>query len=265
MGFLLSIASPKGGVGKTTTTLNLGLIYSISGKRTLIVDADPQGGILFGLNHHYERRPDEAVPKGLYQIFCGEAEVMDCIQKTETENLFIMDCGISRQIGDIESFEESTRASGLFKSAMEQILISFDVILIDCPPGTGLIATAAITASHFVIIPIQSEPLSLRALPQLLRQMIAVKKSTNDSLELAGLLLTMHDDMNEASRWVAQQLREHFDQRFVFQTTIPRDPSVNLLFMGQDGISEIHQTLSPNSPGIAAYQQLANEILTKIG
>ena len=139
----------------------------------------------------------------------------------------------------------------------------FDWIFIDCPPGIGLVTTGALAASDYVIIPVQSEPLSLRTLPQLLRQLIAVKTNHEVPLEIAGILLTMLDAEDDASDMVARQMRECFDPELIFATEIPRDPSINLLFSGHENVGTVLPDIAERSTAIRAYQKLAKEIENK--
>lgn len=254
MGQIFSIASQKGGVGKTTTALNLGVAFARSNRKVLIIDADPQGGIVYSLNKH----PNS--PFGLYQVFCGEAEILDGAQPTELENLFVMDSGIPNSNSKIQAFEDATRATGLFRESVLNAAPYYDLILIDCPPGIGLISTGALIASDYAIIPLQSEPLSLRTFPQLLHQLIDIKKNTNHSIEIAGVLLTMFDDNSMASQIVHEEVRNYFTEDLVFETSIPRDTSLNLLYTGNKNLPDALAELESTSEGLQAYYNLAEEI-----
>lgn len=257
MGQIFSIVSQKGGVGKTTTALNLGVAFARSDRKVLIIDADPQGGIIYSLNKHLNSS------FGLYQVFCGEADILDGAQPTELENLFVMDSGIPNSGSEIKAFEDSTRATGLFRESVLNAAPYYDLILIDCPPGIGLISTGALISSDYAIIPLQSEPLSLRTFPQLLRQLIDIKKNTNHSIEIAGILLTMFDDHSMASQLVHEEVRNYFNEDLVFETSIPRDTSLNLLYTGNRSLQEALLELENTSKGLQAYYNLAEEIQTR--
>ena len=257
MGQIFSIASQKGGVGKTTTALNLGVAFARSNRKVLIIDADPQGGIVYSLN----KQPNSGT--GLYQVFCGEADILDGAQPTELDNLFVMDSGIPNASSEIQAFEDATRATGLFRESVLNAAPYYDFILIDCPPGIGLISTGALIASDYAIIPLQSEPLSLRTFPQLLLQLIDIKKNTNHSIEIAGILLTMFDDQSVASHIVHEEVRNYFNEDLVFDTAIPRDTSLNLLYTGGRSLPEALKELEHTSEGLQAYYNLAEELYSK--
>ncbi len=257
MGVIFSIVSQKGGVGKTTTALNLGVAFAKAGRKVLILDADPQGGIVYSLN----KAPQSSM--GLYQVFCGETDILDGAQTTELENLYVMDSGIPNSHSEIQAFEDSTRATGLFRESLLLASSHFDLILIDCPPGIGVISTGALAASDYAIIPLQSEPLSLRTFPQLLHQLIDIKKSSNNGIEIAGILLTMHDESSEASHLVHDEVRKFFTEDLVFETSIPRDTSLNLLYTGHRPLSDALNDLERSSSGLKAYYNLAEEIHLK--
>ena len=257
MGLIFSIASQKGGVGKTTTALNLGVAFARSNRKVLIIDADPQGGIVYSLNKQHHS------PFGLYQVFCGEADILDGAQPTELENLYVMDSGIPNSNSEIQAFEDSTRATGLFRESVLNASPHYDLILIDCPPGIGLISTGALIASDYTIIPLQSEPLSLRTFPQLLHQLIDIKKNSNHSIEIAGILLTMVDANSTASQLVHEEVRKYFTEDLVFENAIPRDTALNMLYTGNRTLTNAIEELETTSEGLQAYYHLAEEIYSK--
>lgn len=263
MGHIISIASQKGGVGKTTTALNLGVAFSARQYRTLIIDADPQGGVVFSLDRGRQHYNAGDQHKGLYHALCGEAEINDIARPTEFDNLFIVDCGIANSVIDVQAFEEATRASGLLREIIQNSIQYFDLILIDCPPGVGLITNGALIASDYVIIPLQSEPLSLRTLPQLLRQLIEIKKTSNHAIEIAGILITMFDTLNPVSKTVTEQVHTYFNDDLVFQSLIPRDPQLHRLYSGSMSVSELIREIESTSIGLQAYDELAEEIEEK--
>jgi len=260
MGNIFSIASQKGGVGKTTTALNLGIAFAERDLRILIVDADPQGGIVYSLDTR--KRAGEAFP-GLYQVLSGDSELQELARATSIENLYVVDCGIVNIGNELHALEEGARASGLFREAIQNSSQYYDAILMDCPPGVGVVATGALIASDFVIVPLQSEPLSLRTLPQLLKQLIEIKHTTNHGIEIGGILITMHDEKNPISKMVTEQVMANFNEDLVFQTVIPRDPKLNLFYSGIAGCVDIVKELRSVSPGFQAYQNLATEVEMK--
>jgi chromosome partitioning protein len=261
MAHIFCIVSQKGGVGKTTTALSLGLVFASRNKKVLIIDADPQGGIVYSLDK--QRLLDHAVTDGrigLYQVFCGEADIPEAARHTDVENLDIVDCGIANTGSAVQAFEEATRAVGLFREAVQNAAAFYDVILMDCPPGIGSVTVAGVTASDYIIIPLQCEPLSLRTLPQLLKQLLDIKKTSHRSVEIAGLLITMFDRSNPVSQSVADQIRLCFNEDMVFAAPIPRDPSLNLLFSGIERLAAMIPSMETESPAMQAYQDVAREI-----
>ncbi len=260
MAHIFCIVSQKGGVGKTTTALSLGLVFARHHKKVLIIDADPQGGIVYSLDK--QRILDHASNSrvGLYQVFCGQSDIHEAARSTDIENLFVVDCGIANTGAEVLAFEDATRAAGLFREAVQNAASFYDVILMDCPPGIGSVTTAAIIACDYVIIPLQCEPLSLRTLPQLLKQLLEIKKTVNRNVEIAGVLMTMYDETNPVSQSVAEQIRLCFNDELVFATPIPRDPSLNLLFSGIERMADMIPSLESDSPGMHAYRDLTQEI-----
>lgn len=254
MNKVFSIVSQKGGVGKTTTALNVGIALARKNRRILIVDADPQGGTAYSLGHPSSK--DRV--HGLLQVLAGEGEVAEFTRTTPVDNLEVIESGVSNT--NLSEYEEAARAVSLFREVIHAASGNYDMVLIDCPPGVGSITSGALTASDFVIVPIQSEPLSLRTLPQLLRHLIDAKRSHNHQLDIAGLLITMFDPMNTASQVVAQQIRQHFHTDMVFKSIIPRDPALNLLFSPVDPLQQVLDELSTFSVGLKAYQELADEL-----
>lgn len=262
MGQIFCITSQKGGVGKTTTTLNLGLVFSGLGQKTLLIDADPQGGLIYALNSRATTEQESR--RGLYQVFSGLADIDEIARPVCKPELYLADCGIANTVLDFEALEDAVQARGLFREALLSAAPHYDLILIDCPPGLGLLSVSALISCDYVLIPIQSEPLALRTLPPLIRYLISVKQAENTRMELVGLLLTMHDAESPVSEAVKEQLGTYFDEDLVFKTVIPRDPSLHELFTGSTRLMELYDTLKPLSAGLQAYERLVREIEMKM-
>lgn len=252
---IFSMVSQKGGVGKTTTAVNLGLAFAAHGERVLMVDADPQGGTLYSLMGTVSH---ERPFRGLLQVLSGEGEIVEFARPTMIDGLQVIDSGVSHT--NLTDYEEAAKAHRLFREVVRSAATAFDVVLLDCPPGVGVVTTGVLAASDYVIVPIQSEPLSLRTLPQLFRHMIEAKRHVNHNLDIAGLLITMFDPMNTTSQVVAQQIRQHFHDDMVFLTTIPRDPAMNLIFAPTDSLTATLNELQSYSVGLKAYRELADEL-----
>lgn len=256
-----AVSSQKGGVGKTTTALHLAFSFAAQGKRVLIVDADPQGGIIYGIDSDLNggRLP------GLYQVYCGDAELFELARSTGIEGIEIIGCGIENSSEEIEKLDEASKVVGLLKAAVQNAADQYDIVLLDCPPGMGHVTKSAFVSANSVIIPVQCEPLSLRTLPQVLRTLIEIKKQYNTSVKIAGILLTMHETRVALSQHIVDQVRRTFDPKFVFETVIPRDPNLNYAFSGSSFYRAILKYESERqSPGIRAYSLLSGEIVRKV-
>lgn len=258
MGLIFSIASQKGGVGKTTTTVQLGIALAERQKKTLLIDADPQGGLM-SVFHQMTANgfASESNNPGLYDVFCGKADLTDIKRPTPWVNLHYIQPGINGNSGPLQAFEDAHQAVGLLREALQQSIGQFDVILIDCPPGMGVVVTSALNASDYVIIPVQSEPLGLRTFPVFIQYLIGLKNSWPASFELSGILMTMGDEDEVTSRTVMSQIRNFFDPDSVYRTVIPRDPSLNEMFIDPLRVSEFYRDLETRSAGIRAYKELA--------
>jgi chromosome partitioning protein len=253
---VVSIVSQKGGVGKTTTAIAMGMTLAERESSVLLIDADPQGGAIFGLRSHNASE----TTRGIYHVLSGECDFREAARLSFIEGLSIVDCGVAHTSADVQRYEEASRAHGLFKEAISIARSAYDVILLDCPPGLGVITEAALGASDSVLIPLQCEPLSLRTLSQLLQQLLDARRDTNPSLELLGILMTMFDDNSPMSQAVVDQVREHFQRELVFQTIVPRDPYLNFLFAGTRDLKDLLLDLKTSSPGLQAYRTLVDEI-----
>ena len=215
MGKVISVANQKGGVGKTTTTVNLSTILAKKGKKVLLIDTDPQGNATSGLGITKE------VELSVYDILVGDTEFDETIQETSIKNLSVCPSNISLSGAEVELVSMMSREQRL-KTKLDLIKDRYDYILIDCPPALGLITLNAFTASDSVLIPVQCEYFALEGLGQLLNTVNLVKKHLNKNLEIEGALLTMYDARTNLSNQVVKEVKKYFENK-VYKTVIPRN------------------------------------------
>jgi chromosome partitioning protein len=252
VGEVLACANQKGGVGKTTTVINLATYLAISGQRVLVVDLDPQGNATSGLGL------DRTQALGsIYSALVGRANTEHLIRPTQVENLFIVPSGSDLAGAEVELISFPGRERRL-QEALAHARSNFDFILLDCPPAVGLLTVNALTAADAVLVPIQCEYYALEGLSQLLSTINLVRDNLNPRLRLAGVLLTMYDARTTLSADVAAEVRRHLGGS-VFQSVIPR--SVRLAEAPSYGRPIARY--SPESRGAQAYEALAAEVLQR--
>ena len=251
MGKVISIANQKGGVGKTTTTVNLGTILAKKGKKVLLIDTDPQGNATSGLGITKE------IENSTYDILVGEVEISSVIQETAVKNLKVCPSNISLAGAEVELVSMMSREQRL-KTKLDAIKDEFDYILIDCPPSLGLITLNAFTASDSVLIPVQCEYFALEGLGQLLNTVNLVKKHLNKNLEIEGALLTMYDARTNLSNQVVKEVKKYFENK-VYKTVIPR----NVRLSEAPSYGMPITIYDPRSKGAKAYEKFAKELLKK--
>ncbi|QYA26998.1 ParA family protein [Gramella sp. MT6] len=252
MGKIIAIANQKGGVGKTTTSVNLAASLGVLEKKILLIDADPQANATSGLGIDVEE-----VEKGTYQLLEHSIKAEEAILKTSSPNLDIIPAHIDLVAIEIELVDQENRES-MLKKAIEPLRDKYDFILIDCAPSLGLLTLNALTASDSVIIPIQCEYFALEGLGKLLNTIKSVQKIHNNKLDIEGLLLTMYDSRLRLSNQVVEEVKKHFDE-MVFETIIQRN--VRLSEAPSYGESIINYDAS--SKGASNYLSLAHEIIKK--
>ncbi|MFI0430894.1 ParA family protein [Mariniflexile sp. HMF6888] len=252
MGKIIAIANQKGGVGKTTTSINLAASLGVLEKKVLLIDADPQANATSGIGLDVE-----SIEIGTYQLLEHSSSARDAILKTETPNLDIIPAHIDLVAIEIELVDKEAREY-MLKKALQEIKDDYDYILIDCAPSLGLLTLNALTAADAVIIPIQCEYFALEGLGKLLNTIKSVQKIHNPELDIEGLLLTMYDSRLRLSNQVVEEVQKHFND-MVFQTIIQRN--VKLSEAPSFGESIINYDAA--SKGASNYLSLAKEIINK--
>lgn len=249
---VIAIANQKGGVGKTTTTVNLGACLAQDGKKVLLIDSDAQGNATSGLG---VRKPD--VKQDIYDVLVNEVSIKETIIKTSRENLSIVPATLQLAGAEIELTSMMARESRL-KSALAEVSDEYDFILVDCPPSLGHLTINAFTASDAILIPVQCEYYALEGLSQLLNTVRLVQKHFNPGLEIEGVLLTMYDARTNLGAEVVEEVRRYFQEK-VYDTIIPRN--VRLSEAPSHGKPIIDY--DPRSKGAEVYQALAKEVLVR--
>lgn len=260
MGKIIALVNQKGGVGKTTTSINLAASLGILGKKVLLVDLDPQGNTTTGVGIN---KGD--VTKSIYDVLVNNFNMDEVISKTKYKNLKVIPATINLAGADIELLEKSRTKPGFSKSHqlkqnLGNIREEFDFILIDCPPSLGILTTNALTAADTVIIPVQCEFFALEGIMQLLNTIMLVQKNLNTKLDIEGVLLTMLDSRTNLGLEVVEEIRSYFKER-VYNTIIPRliklseAPSYGKPILAYD----------PTSRGTEAYINLAKEVIERNG
>ena len=260
MGKVISLVNQKGGVGKTTTSINLSASLALEGKNVLLVDLDPQGNATTGVGFN---KGD--IEKSIYDIFNGTSNIRDVILKSRFKNLDLLPSSLQLAGIDIELIEKSKddptfKRSFQLLNAINECKNDYDFIIIDCPPTLGLITTNALVASDSVIIPVQCEFYALEGITQLLNAIMLTKKRLNPNLKLEGVLLTMFDSRANLSIEVIEEIRSYFKEK-VYTTIIPR--LIRLAEAPSHGKPIV--AYDPKSKGSLAYINLAKEVIIRNG
>ena len=252
MGKIIAIANQKGGVGKTTTAVNLAASLGILEKKILLIDADPQANATSGMGIEVTD-----VKKGTYQILEHSTEISETIIKTKSPNVDLIPSHIDLVASEIELVDKESREY-MLKKVLIKIQNKYDFIIIDCAPSLGLITLNALVAANSVIIPIQCEYFALEGLGKLLNTIKSVQKVHNKELDIEGLLLTMYDTRLRLSNQVVEEVKKHFG-KMVFKTIIQR----NIKLSEAPSFGEDIITYDATSRGARSYLSLGNEIIKK--
>ena len=252
---IIAIANQKGGVGKTTTTINLGAALAENGKKVLLIDLDPQGNASTGLGVDHDMRDVTT-----YDLLSGEVSLPDAIQDTTVEGLKIVPATTDLSSADLELIDNAKRSYLLSETlrSEEAAALGYDYILIDCPPSLNILTVNAMVAAHSIIVPLQSEFFALEGLSQLILTVRDVRQTANPLLRIEGIALTMYDKRNNLSLQVEEDARENMGD-MVFETVIPR----NVRLSEAPSFAVPVLTYDSNSKGSIAYRALAQEVIER--
>lgn len=251
---ILAVANQKGGVGKTTTAVNLGAAAAEFGHRVLIVDLDPQGNASTGLGLN-----PRTLKTSLYDVLLQDVPLEDAIEAAAVKNLFIAPANLDLAGAEIELVPAFSREMRL-KNAINTVSEDYDIVLIDCPPSLGLLTVNALAAAHEVLVPIQCEYYALEGLGQLLRNVDLVQKNLNSELHLSNIVLVMFDARTNLASQVSGEVRAHFGE-LVCDTIIPRTVRLS----EAPSFGQPITVFDPASRGALAYRDLAVEVMGKVG
>lgn len=251
MGTIISIINQKGGVGKTTTAVNLSAYLADKGKKTLLIDEDSQGNSTSGLSRSV------TFDKSLYDVLLNDISPEEAVVKTAIRKLHLLPASIDLAGAEIEIAPLAERES-LLKRKIEPLREQYDYIIIDCPPSLGLMTLNALVASDSIIIPIQAEFYALEGLSQLVKTVQVVSRRMNPRLHILGILLTMFDGRTNLSLQVAEEVKKYFGSK-VFRTVIPRTVKLS----EAPSFGEPVLTYAPKSKGAEAYKKLSREVLKR--
>ena len=260
MGKIISLVNQKGGVGKTTTSINLSASLAVLGKKVLLIDLDPQGNTTTGVGINKGE-----IERSIYNVLIGECKITEATLKTRYKDFYIVPssinmAGLGTELVEKSRSEQGYNYSEQLKNSLIDIKDTFDFIIIDCPPSLDFIITNALVASNSVIIPVQCEFFALEGITQLLRTIMLAQKSLNPTLDIEGVLLTMYDARTNLGLEVVEDIRKFFKEK-VYNTIIPR--LVRLTEAPSHGEPII--AYDPKSRGSEAYLNLAKEVIERNG
>ena len=253
MGRIIAIANQKGGVGKTTTAINLSACLAERGKKVLSVDMDPQGNMTSGLG-----MDKNSVETTIYDLIIGETDIEGVINKNVIENLDIIPTSIDLSDAEIELLDQEGKEY-ILRKALHDIKNKYDFIIIDCPPSLSILTINAMTAADSVLVPIQCEYYALEGLSQLIHTVELVKNRLNNELKIEGVVFTMYDARTNLSLQVVENVKDNLEQN-IYKTIIPRN--IRLAEAPSYGMPINHY--DPKSAGAESYLKLADEVISQV-
>ncbi len=254
MGRIIAIANQKGGVGKTTTSINLSSCIAAKGKKVLVVDIDPQGNTTSG--YGIEKND---LDNTIYELMLGDCSIEDCIIKDVIENISILPSNVNLAAAEIELIGVDKKEY-ILKNEIDWIKDRYDYIIIDCPPSLSLLTVNAMTTADSVLVPIQCEYYALEGLSQLIHTVNLVKERLNPNLEMEGVVFTMYDSRTNLSAQVVENVKSHLNQK-VYRTVIPR----NIRLAEAPSYGQPINIYDPKSAGAESYLALAEEVIDRKG
>ena len=252
MGKIIAIANQKGGVGKTTTSINLSACIAAKGKKVLVIDIDPQGNTTSGFG--IEKNELENT---IYELILGDCSIHDCIIKDIIPKLSILPSNVNLAAAEIELIGVQKKEF-ILKNEVDYIKDKYDYIIIDCPPSLNLLTINAMTTATSVIVPIQCEYYALEGLSQLIHSVNLIKERLNSELEMEGVVFTMYDSRTNLSAQVVQNVKSYLDEK-VYNTLIPR----NIRLAEAPSYGKPINLYDPKSAGAVSYMELANEVMSR--
>ena len=253
VGKIIAITNQKGGVGKTTTAVNLSACVAVAGKKTLLVDLDPQGNATSGLGID-----KDVLQYTIYDVLINQTEAKDIIVETNIKKLHVLPATITLAGAEVEMVSLVSRET-LLKNVLHVLKNVYDYIFIDCPPSLSLLTINALVAADYVVVPVQCEFYALEGLTQLMRTIEAVQAEMNPQLELEGVVMTMFDGRTNLSIQVAEEVKKYFGKK-VFKTIIPR----NVRLSEAPSYGEPIIIYDPKSKGAEVYKKLAKEVMKNV-
>ena len=252
MGKIIAIANQKGGVGKTTTSINLSAALAEKGKKVLVIDTDPQGNSTsgFGIDKN-------DLENTIYELILEECSIQDCIIKDAVPNVSVIPSNVNLAAAEIELIGVEKKEF-ILKNAMDYVVDDYDYIIIDCPPSLNVLTINSMTTANSVLVPIQCEYYALEGLSQLIYTVNLVKERLNPGLEMEGVIFTMYDSRTNLSMQVVENVKNNLNQ-YIFQTMIPRN--IRLAEAPSYGMPII--SYDPKSAGAESYMNLAEELISK--
>lgn len=252
MGRIIAIANQKGGVGKTTTSINLSASLASKGKKVLVIDMDPQGNTTSGFGVDKNE-----LENTIYELILGECSVQECILKEVIENISIIPSNVNLAAAEIELIGVEKKEF-ILKNEIDWVKDQYDFIIIDCPPSLSMLTVNAMTTANTVLVPIQCEYYALEGLSQLIHTVNLVRERLNPTLDIEGILFTMYDGRTNLSMQVVENVKSHLDQK-VYNTLIPR----NIRLAEAPSYGMPINMYDPKSAGAESYMALADEVINR--